>query len=71
MVYNEIGKAATNKYRSKFDLIQIRLKQGERQVISDHAAEQGESMNAFVTRAIRETIERDLEKRDNPIDCQD
>ena len=63
MVYNEVGKAATNKYRSKFDLIQIRLQQGERQVISDHAAKQGESMNAFVTRAIKETIDRDLEKK--------
>ena len=56
-------KAATNKYRSKFDLIQIRLKQGDRQTIADHAAERGESMNAFITRAIKETMERD--RQDN------
>lgn len=60
MAYNEVGKAATNKYRSKFDLIQIRLQQGERQIISEHAAQQGESMNTFVCRAIRETMERDV-----------
>ena len=59
MAYNEVGKAATNKYRSKFDLIQIRLQQGERQIIAEHAAQRGESMNSFVSRAIRETMKRD------------
>ena len=65
MAYNEVGKAATNKYRSKFDLIQIRLQQGERQVISEHAAQHGESMNMFVTRAIKETMERDNNTHNN------
>ena len=59
MTYNEIGKAATNKYRSKFDLIQIRVLQGERAKIAEHAAEHGESINGFINRAIRETMERD------------
>lgn len=64
MAYNEVGKAATNKYRSKFDLIQIRLQQGERQVISEHAAKNGESMNSFVSRAIKETMDRDNKTND-------
>lgn len=59
MVYNEVGKTATNKYRSKFDMIQFRVKQGDRQIIAEHAAKQGESMNAFLNRAVKETIERD------------
>ena len=59
MTYNEIGKAATNKYRSKFDLIQIRVQQGERTKIAEHAAGRGESINGFINRAIRETMERD------------
>ena len=59
MTYNEIGKAATNKYRSKFDLIQIRVPLGERAKIAEHAADRGESINTFVNRAIQETMERD------------
>ena len=64
MAYNEIGKAATNKYRSKFDMIQVRLPQGERQKIAEHATECGESMNAFVRRAILEAMERDKMKEE-------
>lgn len=59
MTYNEIGKAATNKYRSKFDFIQIRVSKGDQAKIEEHAANQGESINGFVNRAIQETMERD------------
>ena len=59
MTYSEVGKAATNKYRAKFDMIQVRVPQGEREKIAEHAAKCDESMNAFVYRAINETMERD------------
>lgn len=59
MAYNEVGRAATNKYRSKFDIIQIRVEQGEREIIVEHAKQHGESMNAFINRAIKEAIEND------------
>lgn len=59
MTYNNAAKIATNKYRAKFDIIQIRVKQGQRDVISMHAKNNGESMNAFINRAIEETMERD------------
>ena len=59
MTYNEVGKTATNKYRSKFDMIQIRVEQGEREKILEHAKKQEESMNAFINRAIKETMDRD------------
>lgn len=59
MTYGEVGKKATNKYRKKFDLLQIRVEQGERDIISQHAKERGESLNKFINRAIKETIERD------------
>lgn len=62
MAYNEVGKTATNKYRSKFDIIQIRVQQGERMLITNHAKAHNESMNAFINRAIKETIERDINK---------
>ena len=59
MAYNEVSKAATNKYRAKFSMIQIRVQQKERDRIAEHAASRGESMNAFIKRAVRETMERD------------
>lgn len=59
MAYNEISKAATNKYRAKFSMLQIRVQQEERDKIAEHAAGRGESMTAFIRRAVRETMERD------------
>ena len=63
MTYNEISKRATNKYRSFFDIIQIRIPKGEKQRIIEHAKSYGESMNAFIYRAVSETIKRDEAKR--------
>ena len=63
MAYNEVGKAATNKYRAKYDMIQIRVEQGEREVISEHAAKHGESMNAFINRAIKETMAKEQDEK--------
>ena len=59
MAYDEVSKRATNKYRKKNDLIQIRMQLGERDIIAEHAAKFGESMNAFINRAIKETMDRD------------
>ena len=59
MAYNEIGKKSTDKYRAKFDFIQIRVEQGERAKISEHAKIRGESINGFINRAIKETMDRD------------
>lgn len=51
---------ANNKYNAKaYDRIGIAVRKGKKDVIKAHAAEQGETVNAFVTRAIDETIERD------------
>ena len=62
MAYNEISKAATNKYRAKFSMLQIRVQQEERDRIAEHAAGRGESMTAFIRRAVQETMERDNAK---------
>ena len=59
MAYNETSKAATNKYRAKFSMLQIRVQQEERDRSAEHAAGRGESMTAFIRRAVRETMERD------------
>lgn len=63
MKQTEAQLRATKKYHDKLDNIQIRVPKGEKEKIADHAAEQGESLNGFVIRAIRETIENDKAKR--------
>ena len=40
-------------------MLQIRVQQEERDRIAEHAAGRGESMTAFIKRAVRETMERD------------
>ena len=53
---------ANKKYDNKFDKVLIRVPLGEKELITTHAEEQGESVNSFVRRAISETIERDKAK---------
>ena len=57
--YNEDSKKAIDKYREKFVFLQVRVAQDERDVISQHAKDQGESTNQFIKRAIEETMKRD------------
>ena len=42
--------------------IQLRVPKGEKEKITEHARVQGESTNAFIYRAVNETIERDKQK---------
>lgn len=59
MGQSEAQLKASKKYHQKFDNIQFRVPQGEKALIADHAAAQGESLNAFLRRAVSETMERD------------
>ena len=53
-------RRASAKYlRETVEDIRIRVPKGQKQVIKDHAAGQGESLNAFAIRAIKETMQRD------------
>lgn len=60
-----MGKAqtrATNKYMNKaYDSLRIVCAKGLKDVYKAHAEQHGESLNGFVNRAIKETIERDNE----------
>ena len=62
MPQTEAQLRASKKYHEKFDNLQIRVPCGEKEIISDHAANMGESLNSFVRRAINEAIERDNAK---------
>ncbi len=57
------GKTSTtakNRYNAKaYDQIPLRVPKGQKEIIQEHAKTQGESTNAFITRAIRETMQKD------------
>ena len=59
MKLTEAQIRANKKYHQSLDEIKVRVPKGEKQVIADHAASQGESMVSFIRRAISETMERD------------
>ena len=52
-------KASKKYHQEKLDEIKLRVPKGNKQRIQDHAKSRGESTNAFIYRAINETIERE------------
>ena len=55
--------ASHNKYNAKaYDRIGLMVQKGQKDTIKAHAESQGESVNAFVQRAIAEAMERDKTK---------
>ncbi|NBI84447.1 DUF1778 domain-containing protein [Clostridiaceae bacterium] len=54
-------KRAHNAYISKFARVEIRITTEQRDKIQHHAAALGESVNAFITRAIESQMQRDKE----------
>ena len=43
----------------KLDRVNLTMPKGQKEAVKAHAEAQGESLNAFINRAITETIERD------------
>ena len=60
----EQNKKSAQKYLAKLDSITFRMSKdaGIKETIQSHAESKGESVNAFILRAIAETIERDKQK---------
>ena len=58
-----MGKAATkaqNKYIAKaYDRVNLTMPKGKKEDIQAHVAQRGESVNAFINRAIDEAMARD------------
>lgn len=52
-------KAVSKYMKENYDVYQIRMKKGQKDAIKSHAGGRGESVNAFICRAIAETMERD------------
>lgn len=53
------GEAVDRYMKANYDQVLVRDKKGFKEEVQNHAALTGESTNAFILRAIRETMERD------------
>ena len=54
------SSAVKDRYNAKaYDEMKVRVAKGNKEQIQAHAEAQGESLNAFINRAINETMERD------------
>ncbi len=54
-------KAVAKYMAANYDEIKLRVKKGKRDEIKAHAEQRGESVNAFINRAIDSQMERDNE----------
>nr|WP_298029736.1 ABC transporter ATP-binding protein [uncultured Dysosmobacter sp.] len=61
MPVSKAQQKAVNKYvKEKYDRVLVTFNmKGHKDIIKAHAAAQGESVNAFINRAIMETMQRD------------
>lgn len=62
MAASEAQRKANDKWRDKFDEVRFRVPKGQKEQLQEHAAKQGESLNAFLNRAVCEAVKRDREK---------
>ena len=63
MPRSESMNRAIKKYeQEKVDRVIFRVPKGVKEQIQEHAQNQGESLAAFLNRAVQETIQRDQEK---------
>lgn len=52
-------RATANYVKKSYDRIEVKVVKGKKDTIQAHAEAQSESLNAFINRAITETMERD------------
>lgn len=57
----EAQKRAQRAYMDKFAVVQVRMERATQEAVKAHAKKQGESVNAFINRAVEQQIERDKE----------
>lgn len=63
MPRSEAMDRAIKKYeQEKVDRIIFRVPKGIKEQIQEHAEKRGESLSAFLNRAVQETIQRDNDK---------
>lgn len=57
----EQRKKSNEKYLAKLDEIKVRVPKGKKDIIKEHASTKNESINAFINRAINQTMQSDKE----------
>ena len=64
MPVSKANQRAVAKYtKANYDDVKVRVPKGDREIIKAHAEKYDDgSVNGFIQRAIRETMERDNEK---------
>ncbi len=66
-IKSEAQKRAVAKYNAaNYDTVYLRVPKGERDTIKAHADAIGESLNGYILQAVRERMEREANKNDNP-----
>ena len=67
MPVSKAQQRAVNKYMANnYDRINLTVPKGQRDTIKAHAEARGESVNAFIGRAIAEAMERDKRPQEAP-----
>lgn len=62
MTVSKKQQACVNKYvKMNYDRVNVTLPKGKKDIIKAHAEKKGESVNAFINRAIDEVMERETE----------
>ena len=60
MAVSKAQQKAVHKYvKANYDRMEMTVPKGRKEEIKAHAESRGESVNAFINRAISETMERD------------
>lgn len=60
MSVSKAQQASVNRYvKANYDRINVTMPKGRKDIIKAHAETRGESVNAFVNRAINEAMARD------------
>ena len=68
MPRTEAEDRAIKKYEhEKIDRVLLRMPKGKKDIIQQHVQKTGESVNAFINRAVNEAIERDNSNTDTPV----
>ena len=65
MATTKAQQRAVNKYvKNNYDEVKFRVPKGQKTLIQQHTTQTGESVNAFLNRAVNETMERDRTKKE-------
>lgn len=60
MAISKSQQNAVNKYvKNNYDRINVTFPKGQKDIIKTHAISKGESVNAFIVRAVNETLNKE------------